>query len=416
MKLLRSTTVYGLSNVLERAIPFLLLPLLTRYLSAADFGKVAVFAAVVRIATPLVGLNTPSALRRRFFSVDDRALRSYLAGCILLLLGGLCSAASVTLLFGDALAALSELPEGWLLIALLQAAGQVLILLPLTLFQVEHRAKTYALIQIGRSAATALLTVLLVVVLGYAWRGALAALASTTLLSCLLVAVPVLVRRAAPHVERPALFHAFRYGASLIPHTLGALAVTTADRFFVTHYGGSAETGRYFVGYQIGFVISLAADAFTRAFSPWLFAGLEEGDPAVLRRIVRAIYGFFGAILAASLVISLLGPAIVRGLLAPEFAGAERYVAWIAVGFAFNGMYRVVAGFAFFAERTFALSAISVTTALLNLALNGLLVPRWGAVGAAQATAASFLVGFLLTFALARRTRTMPWRLGLGRA
>ena len=54
---MRQAGVYTISNVVARAIPFLLLPLLTRYVSPADFGIVAMFFFVALLIEPLVGFG-----------------------------------------------------------------------------------------------------------------------------------------------------------------------------------------------------------------------------------------------------------------------------------------------------------------------------------------------------------------------
>ena len=156
-------------------------------------------------------------------------------------------------------------------------------------------------------------------------------------------------------------------------------------------------------------VVSLAADAFNRAFSPWLYGQLALGSKADSRKIVRLMYWSFGGVAVVALVISIAAPFLVEHLLAEEFKGADRYVWWIALGFAFNGMYRVVSGVVFFFERTLTLSAITVACAVFNLGLNAWLVPQYGALGAAQATGAAFFVGFLLTWLVAQRIHPMPW-------
>ena len=69
--LLRSATVYGLSNILERAIPVLLLPVLTFYLSPADVGMIAVFTAAIGLISLVVGVNVSYAVRRRYFDARD---------------------------------------------------------------------------------------------------------------------------------------------------------------------------------------------------------------------------------------------------------------------------------------------------------------------------------------------------------
>ena len=47
--LLQNAAVYSLSNILNAAIPFLLLPILTRVLLPADYGVLAMFNATLGI-------------------------------------------------------------------------------------------------------------------------------------------------------------------------------------------------------------------------------------------------------------------------------------------------------------------------------------------------------------------------------
>ncbi|MDL4030324.1 oligosaccharide flippase family protein, partial [Proteus mirabilis] len=70
MKLLRGASVYLTSNILNSAIPFLLLPILTRYLSTEEYGKIAMFQIFLAGISTLIGCNTISAISRKYF--DDR--------------------------------------------------------------------------------------------------------------------------------------------------------------------------------------------------------------------------------------------------------------------------------------------------------------------------------------------------------
>ena len=49
-KVFRNALVYAGSGVARNAIPFLMLPVLTRYLSPSDFGIVATFEVILAVA------------------------------------------------------------------------------------------------------------------------------------------------------------------------------------------------------------------------------------------------------------------------------------------------------------------------------------------------------------------------------
>jgi O-antigen/teichoic acid export membrane protein len=408
--LLQSATVYGASNILQRAVPVLLLPVLTFHLSTADVGLIAVFTAAVGIATPFVGVNVPYAIRRRFFD-RGREFPPYVASCLAILAAGTAGGLLVAWLLGRAIAAASGLPAAWLAAAVLVAGLQEFLMVPLTIWQVERRPARYAWVQFWRSILAAALTALFVIVFAGGWRGAAAAMLVTAVVFAAAVGVPALRRQVVRRLDRADLRHALRYGLGLVPHTLGTMGIRSIDRFVVAYYAGAAANGLYWVGYQVGFVVSLVADAFNRAWTPWLYAKLTENDAATDRRIVRLTYGYFAGIAACAVLLSIAAPPVIRAVLAPEFHGSEVFVWWIAVGFAFNGMYAAVAGFVFYSERTMILSWITGASAVASLALNLALVPRYGAIGAAQAAAAAFFLKFVLTWAAAERVRPMPWRL-----
>jgi O-antigen/teichoic acid export membrane protein len=183
----------------------------------------------------------------------------------------------------------------------------------------------------------------------------------------------------------------------LIPHEWGALVITQTDRLFITNMISLAQAGIYTVGLQIAAVIELLASSFNQAYSPWLFRKLKEGREEDKQRIVRWTYLYFGGILTLPFLLSGAAAWFLPYLVGRDFAGAGVFIFWIALGFSFSGMYYMVANYIFFAERTSALAGVTVVTALLNIVLNYVLIRRNGAVGAAQASAASFFISFVLT-------------------
>lgn len=412
-RLLEAALTYGASNVLQRAIPFLLLPVLTRYLSREDYGRLAVYSSLVAVAMPLVGLNSSYVLRRRFFDTRAEELARHLGACLRILAlgvgGGLVVVALASGLVASLLASVSGLSPGWWAAAVVQAGGLALIQLPLTLWQVEHRPRLYAMAQVGRSLGLALLTLVAVVALGMGYEGALGAMLVTTLLAGAALGGRGLWGRLGAPPAGGEMGSAARFGAGLLPHALGALAVTNADRFFVTHYAGAAETGVYWVGYQFGLIVSIAADAFNRAFTPWLFDRLQSGSEAGRREVVRRGWLYALGIASLATALSLLAP-VLMGLLLPEsYRAAAGYVPWVAAGFAAQALYALAASFVFYEERAGVISAVTTAVMLCNLGLNALLVPEQGALGAARATAASFALGAALTWWAAVRIHPMPW-------
>ena len=103
---------------------------------------------------------------------------------------------------------------------------------------------------------------------------------------------------------------------------------------------------------------------------------------------------------------------LARWFLGPSFFEGHRIMALVVAGVAFWNLGMYVHKPFEFHERTLTLFILSFTAAALNLGLNVLLVPRFGYVGAAYATLASYL-GYVLVVAIRGRrllTWSVPWR------
>ena len=53
--------IYTFTNIIETAIPFFLMPVLTRLLSTFDYGIIVTFNAIKTNANPVISMATPGA-------------------------------------------------------------------------------------------------------------------------------------------------------------------------------------------------------------------------------------------------------------------------------------------------------------------------------------------------------------------
>jgi len=66
---------YASTTMIGEALPFLLLPLLTIYLSPVDYGYINNFRALFLISNALIGGGLSSTISKFFFNRDDEYKR-----------------------------------------------------------------------------------------------------------------------------------------------------------------------------------------------------------------------------------------------------------------------------------------------------------------------------------------------------
>jgi O-antigen/teichoic acid export membrane protein len=288
--------------------------------------------------------------------------------------------------------------------------AQCIGLFLLTLWQMQGKAVSYGIFRNTQTICNVLFTLLLVIVLNYGWQGRLGAQIFTAAIFSV-VALGLLYKHGFLKISFNSEYvkDALSFGIPLIPHALGAFVISMIDRLFITKMVGIADTGIYSVGYQIGMIIGLIENSFNQAWVPWLYSKLAAGGTDVKIKIVRITYCYNLFILLLALGLGWLGPWAIKFFVGREFAGSGIYVVWIAPGYAFNGMYKMVCNYIFFIGKTYILAWVTFFSAVANIGLNYVLVSAYGAIGAAQASTLTFFVSFVLTWMLSARVYPMPW-------
>ncbi len=78
--LISGSAVYVVANLIAAVTPFLLLPILTRYLPPNEYGEIAIFLKLISALSAIVGLLTKHPVRhiqiRLNFATSDRSNNS----------------------------------------------------------------------------------------------------------------------------------------------------------------------------------------------------------------------------------------------------------------------------------------------------------------------------------------------------
>jgi len=408
--LFRASGIYTITSIINAGIPFLLLPILTRYLSPEEYGIVAMFSLLVSIFGVFTGLSVHGAINRVYFEKEIK-FKEYVANCVFILVISSTLVFSFAFIFREFISLISGVPKNWVLVAVILSFFQFLILSILAIYQARMRAKEYSFIQIGQSFLSALLTIFLIVILGLKWEGRLLAqffaIFSFGIFSFILLNKYWTEWR----FNIDYIKHALKFGIPLIPHATAGMFMVATDRFIIKNLLGLKDAGIYTAGLQIGMIIHILTTSFNRAYGPWLFEKLNKNDEQIKIKIVKFTYLYFILILGFAIVFGLFSEPLVKIMLGRDFVSSSEVVFWIALGNSFDGMYYMVVNYIFYAYKTYILAWITFFGGLFNVIVTFILTKINGIVGAAQAYAITLFITFILVWLLSAKVYKMPWRL-----
>ncbi len=412
-RLIRHTLIYGLGNSGSRLVGFLLLPLYTYYLRPEDYGVLALVSVFTQILFTVTSLGQGTAVFRRYFTHEDPAERDAVLTTALWLLLMLSFPIGLGVLaFSRPLSILltgSAEYTGWVMLGIGAVLFKVLLRLPLAALRAREESWRYAASSLAQTSASLVLAVVFVAGLHLGGAGVLL----SQLLAEALVAVYLL----------PLVFYGLRlrfakedardmlgYTAYGMPSSVFGFLLHMSDRFFLKHYATLHAVGLYALGYRFGEILAFGMWAFKLAWQPFVFENRKGEDaPVLYARVctyVAAILGF------AWLVVSLLAPEVIAIIARPSYLEAHRIVPWIAAAFVFQGFAQVTNTGIVLHRKVRYRPVIVGTAAAVNLGLNFVLVPRFGMMGAAVSSCASFFVWFVLQAYVGNRLYPVPYEYG----
>lgn len=410
-KLFGNAAIYLGANILNAGIPFLLLPILTRVLTPADYGTLAMFGIVLSVLGAFTGLSVHGAIGLRYFQLEQKELSKYVGACVGILVVSTSVIFLLVALFGSWLTEVSGVPPDWLLVAVVLSAFQFLGNIRLSLWQVTGDAKRYGAFQITQSLLNAAISLILILAAGMAWEGrVLGQTVAVTLFG--VIALGWLLRDGLlrfPSEWRAHSRDALEFGVPLIPHVIGGLLIVAADRLIIVRLLDVAQAGIYMVALQVGQALGLITESFNKAYAPWLMKNLLKSTEALRVTIVRGTYLYFILVLAAAAVFGLLAPMFLGFMVGESFRAAGELVIYIALGFAFGGCYYMVTNYIFFESKTKILALVTFVSGLVNIPLMFIFVEHNGIAGAGQAFMLTNALSFIGTWWLAHKLHPMPW-------
>jgi O-antigen/teichoic acid export membrane protein len=182
------------------------------------------------------------------------------------------------------------------------------------------------------------------------------------------------------------------------------LTLQSADVLIVSHFLTPTDVAIYFAAAKTMSLIMFVHYAVGSAVANRFAALGARGDKESLHAFVRdAVHWTFWPSLAAAIVILILGMPLLW-LFGPQFVEGYPVMAILVVGFLFRASMGPAEFLLNMLGQQRICAAVLVTTAVLNIVLNLVLVPAFGLLGAATATSVSLVAAALLNYlAVSRR-------------
>ena len=416
---LQHSLYYASALIFAKALGFIMVPFATHYLSLADYGRLDVLQTLADLMSIVIAMGLTETLYRyastnaeiannsrknNSAAINQHQAAANIFGLTLLI-------ASMTLILSQIFAGHISL---WLpgdvslldvrlILASISLGG--LIIVPLSWFRIKDKARQFfiascvlALLQVGFSV--------LFLLLGYGVSGVLCAtLLAISLLSSYLLKIQLADTGIA---FKLGLFQRYaRYGGPLVFVGIAGFVLGSFDRWILAASIGTASMASYALACKFGLLTAVLIQPFDLWWHAKRFAVLKLAGGAKL----CAKYSSIGIVIAlfSALLMSAMGPILVRFLSPIEYHGAVNYIPYLAILAALHSINNSLNLGILSGESTWAVAAIDAAAALLALLGYLIFIPLYQAWGAILATAIALVLRLLLSYKTSQQCLSIPY-------
>ncbi len=381
----------------------------THLLDQADYGRFAILEGVVfGFATATVTLAPQQYVLVYLHKKQRPELAGNLGGLLGLafVAGGLATLAILVLPDSFFVLGVEAIPRWAIAGVIVAATFSTSRMMAQSINETQSQPTRAALWSDFVDGTRPFIAVALFFLLGWTWEARWGGLVLAQVAAGL-AAIWVLSRRGwlarAPSLA--SLREPLRFSLPMILAALAYVGYQSADRLYVALWGGVAAAGRYEASYRLALLVNTVNLVALKSFNPLFYSAYGRGDRAGAETLLRKTSLQAGAWVALLIVLLPL-VAMYTPILAESYRTSREVILSIpilAAGLGCLGISFLWQAPLLARGKTKTVSVIAVTSALVNLGADAVLIPHMGEVGAAWGTLIAF--GFMLSM-----TMLVVWR------
>ena len=398
----RHSLIYGVGNLLNNIVAFIMLPIYTRFLTPSDYGTLELITLTTEIAGIVVAMGMNSAVYRFYFEYDDLADRNEILSTAILSFSSI--SLGLVVLLSTSAPILSQILfetedfSYYFVVAFASLWVGTIAQIGFLYLRIIKKSGRFLIFSLIKLLIALSLNIYFVVWLRTGVIGILyASLVSSAIIAFVLVGT--LLMRIRFRFSRDKCWEMFRFGIPLIPSALGNLVVLTSDRFFIRYLVSIADTGIYSLACRFSVI---PARFITYPFMQiWSVRRMEIYKQKGSEEVMGKVFTYFCLlIISVGLVISVLSRDVIILMADPKFWDAWRMVPILVLAQVIFSFFQHLNLGLLIVQKTKYFAYIDITNGIINLILNYFLIKKYGVMGAALATLCSYSLRVIMVYIL----------------
>jgi len=396
-KNVKAGSFYLIGNLFNKAIAFLTIPIFTRLLTTSEYGIVSTYIAWVTILGTVVALSLGNSIRTAF--VDFKSdLDSYISSVMFLSFLNFCITSVLVMAIAYFFA--PQIDMILVIFCLIQAFMACVIGTIAIKYMMELAYVKRTLLLAVPNVFVAIFSIIFILLIDdnkHMGRIFAYVLVYTIIgLGYLLI----VFTRGKKFICLDYWKYALKFSLPLVFHGLSVVLLAQVDRTMITAMRNVSETGIYSLVYNFSLIALAITASMESVWIPWFTEKMQIKDKKSINNSVKL---YMEIAMVMVLGIMLLAPEILTIMTPEEYWSGKVLIPPIVLASFFMFLYSISVDLEYYYKSTKIIATGTIIAAVINIILNYIFIPVYGALAASYTTAFSYMILFGIHYRAARK-------------
>lgn len=362
--------VYVAADILNKILPFLMLPIITHYLKPADYGTLSVIESIIGFLAVFVGLGSQDLIQVYFFKKEKPELKRFVGNSILVSLSLSALFVIIFTIFSGYFESLFHIQTIWLWYSVLITLCMFIIKLCTTIFIAQGKSLLFGKFQNLNTFTILATTILFIVVLEWNWQGRVYSLVLSgivfTFYSLRYLAINDLMEF---KINFSLFLKDLRASIPVLPYSLSFWLSNSALLLIMATLIGKEQTGIYSGAMRIALIISFITITLNRIWQPMIYELLSKNSRELEFTVVKRTYLYILVIILFGGALFLFADFLIQIALDSAYHEAKDFAEILIITVVLQSVFSAPGGFLLYYEKKRLLTFITMFSIFVQYSL-----------------------------------------------
>lgn len=385
---MKASLWFMICSVLQKGISIITMPIFTRLMSTEEYGEYNIFLTWYNILLLIVTLNIHTEIFNKGLIDNDTEKDIYTTNQVGLLIFLTVVFLLLYVFFHQWVNQILGLSSPLVVIMILEILGSAIVALWTARKRFDYEYKKIVAVTIGMAILTQGSGIVAVML----FKDKVSAKIYTNALIPIAISVIILIIFVKKSKSLGRLYwwkSAVLSALPLLPHYLSLVLLNQSDKLLINYFIGADKAAIYSVAHSAGLLMTIVNNSINSSFVPWAYEKMKYEKGNGIKKVSNSL---FALIMIINVALIWVAPEAIRLLAAPQYSEAVYCLAPIAMSVYFYFVYTLFVDIEIYYGANHYVAIASIIAAVLNFALNYMLIPLYGYVISGYVTLFSYFV------------------------